>query len=58
MAIHLKKANVSDMPILIALEKSVAGTKMYSPALKKSDWLEEFKKDTVYLITVNYEMPV
>ena len=50
MIIHLKKANVSDISTLLMLEKSVAGTMIYSPMLKESEWVEEFKKGVIYLI--------
>ncbi len=50
MIVNLKKAIVSDIPTLIMLEKSVAGTKIYSPMLEENEWTEEFKKGTVYLI--------
>ncbi len=50
MAIHLKKAEISDISALLEIEKSVAGTKIYSPMLTESEWLEEFKKGVIYLI--------
>ncbi len=46
----LKKASVSDIPALLELEKSVAGTNTYSPMLTENEWKEEMKKGDVYLI--------
>lgn len=50
MLINLKKATLSDIPKLLELEKSVAGTNIYSPSLKTDDWVELFEKGPVYLI--------
>lgn len=49
-SINLKEASVSDIPILIELEKSVAGIHIYSPMLEESEWKEAFEKGKVYLI--------
>ena len=46
----LKKASVSDIPALLDLEKSVAGTYIYSPMLEADEWKEELQKGKVYLI--------
>ena len=48
--ISLKKATIADIPALLELEKSVAGTKIYSPTLTKNEWKEELQKSEVYLI--------
>lgn len=53
MPINLKKATKADIQILIKLEKSVAGTKIYSPMLEKKEWEEALEKETVYLIEKN-----
>ncbi len=50
MSINLKKATSADIPILISIEKSVAGTKIYSPMLKEDEWKYEIENNTVYLI--------
>ena len=51
--ISLKKATIADIPALLELEKSVAGTKIYSPTLTKNEWKEELQKSEVYLIEKN-----
>jgi len=48
--INLKKATLSDIPTLIGIEKSVAGTNIYSPMLESDEWKEELQKGDVYLI--------
>ena len=48
--IILKKATIADIPILLELEKSVAGTNIYDPTLTKGEWKEELQKSAVYLI--------
>ena len=48
--IYLKKATIADIPILLKIEKSVSGTKIYSPTLEECEWKEEFKKGIIYLI--------
>jgi ribosomal protein S18 acetylase RimI-like enzyme len=50
---HLKKASVSDIPILLELEKTVSGTDVYSPMLEENEWKEELKNSEVYLIEKN-----
>lgn len=56
MSISLKKAGTEDMSTLIEFEKSVAGTKIYSPALEEKDWKEMLAKEIVYLIENNGEV--
>ncbi|MFH0852134.1 MAG: GNAT family N-acetyltransferase [bacterium] len=51
--IILKKANLEDIPTLLEIEKSVAGTNIYSPMVEDADWKEEFQKCEVYLIEHN-----
>lgn len=51
--ILLKEASASDIPVLIELEKSVAGTNIYSSMLGESEWKEELQKGKVYLIEKN-----
>ena len=51
--IYLKKATIADISILLEIEKSVAGTKIYSPTLTKGEWKEELQKSEVYLIEKN-----
>lgn len=53
MLINLKKAILSDIPILLEIEKSVAGTNIYSPELDKHEWINEFKTNVIYLIEKN-----
>lgn len=49
----LKEALISDIPVLLELEKSVAGTNIYSPMLDENEWKEELLKGKVYLIEKN-----
>ena len=51
--IYLKKATIADISILLEIEKSVSGTKIYSPILTKDEWKEELQKSEVYLIEKN-----
>ena len=51
--IQLKEATMTDIPVLMELERSVAGTNIYSPMLEKSDWTEELQTNKVYLIEKN-----
>lgn len=53
MSINLRKATPADIPILLDIEQSVAGTKLYSPMLDKGEWEEELKKGVVYIIEEN-----
>lgn len=50
MTINLKKADNSDISTLITLEKSVAGTKIYSPMLTEDEWVAALEIGVVYLI--------
>lgn len=50
MPINLKRATKADISVLIELEKSVAGTKIYSPMLEEKEWEEALEKEVVYLI--------
>lgn len=50
MPINLKRATKEDIPVLIELEKSVAGTKIYSTMLEEKEWEEALEKEVVYLI--------
>lgn len=50
MSINLKKATLSDIPTLITLERSVAGTNIYSPMLEADEWKEALQKGEVCLI--------
>lgn len=47
---QLKEATVADIPSLIDLEKSVAGTKIYSTTLEEDEWKGELQKCRVFLI--------
>lgn len=49
----LKEALTSDISTLLEIEKSVSGTKIYSPMLDKNEWEKELKKGKVYLIEKN-----
>lgn len=49
----LKESLISDIPVLLELEQSVAGTNVYSPMLDKDEWKEELQKNKVYLIEKN-----
>lgn len=51
--IYFKEASISDIPVLLELEKSVADTNTYSPMLEKDEWEEELQKGKVYLIEKN-----
>ncbi|OGG54400.1 hypothetical protein A3D62_00535 [Candidatus Kaiserbacteria bacterium RIFCSPHIGHO2_02_FULL_49_11] len=51
--ISLHKVSDKDIPILVSIERSVAGRKTYSPLLAESEWREEIKKSSVYLIKDN-----
>lgn len=48
--ILLKSADEQNIPILLGLEKSVSGTKIYSPMLTEDEWKEELLKNKVFLI--------
>ncbi|MBI2003427.1 MAG: GNAT family N-acetyltransferase [Parcubacteria group bacterium] len=50
MSIEFKRATTEDIPTLIFIEKSVAGTKIYSPMLDEKEWAEEIEKSVVYLV--------
>ncbi len=50
MMISLKRATISDVKALVALEQGVAGTHIYVPMLKEEEWIEEIGKSVVYLI--------
>lgn len=52
MPVFLKKADNSDIEELIELEKSVAGTKIYSPMLTEDEWIVALDIGIVYLIEV------
>ena len=56
MPINLKRATEADIPVLIEIEKSVAGTNLYSPSLTREEWLEEFASGPVYLIEKDGEV--
>ena len=49
----LKEASISDIPVLLELEQSVAGINVYSPMLDENEWKEELQKNKVYLIEKN-----
>ena len=46
----LKEAGIADIPVLIKIEQSVAGTKIYSAMLDENEWKEELQKGKVFLI--------
>lgn len=50
MPITLIKATVADIPQLIEIEKSVAGTNIYSPMLEKNEWERALQEGLVFLI--------
>ncbi len=50
MPISLQRATIQDIPALLSIEKSVAGTNIYSPMLEENEWIEEIQKNIVYLI--------
>ncbi len=50
MAIHLKKADNSDIEELVELEKSVTGTKIYVPMLTQEEWMVVLEIGVAYLI--------
>ncbi len=61
----LRRARPEDIAALVEIERSVAGSRIYSPMTAESEWREEFAKDAVvYLILkdgvvagdVSYEM--
>ena len=56
MIINLKRAELDDITKLLEIEKSVAGTKIYSAMLSSDEWQEEIKNSTVYLIEKNGEV--
>lgn len=53
MVVSLKKATINDIPKLIEIEKSVAGTKIYSPMLTQDEWIKALEIGVVYLIKKN-----
>ena len=52
MPVSLENASEADIQELIDTEKSVSGPHTYSPTLDESEWKEELKKNSVYLIKV------
>ena len=48
--LSFRRATISDVSILLGLEKSVSGKNTYSPMLEESEWKEELQNNTVYLI--------
>ncbi len=50
MLINLKKAGLDDIPKLLEIEKSVAGTKIYSAMLNENEWRDEIQNNTVYVV--------
>lgn len=56
MMIFLKEATLKDIPVLIDIERSVAGTRLYLPIVDEKEWIEEFQKNTVFLIERNDEI--
>ena len=48
--IELKQAGITDIPVLLEIERSVAGAKTYSAYLTEDEWEEEMQKSKVYLI--------
>ncbi len=48
--IELVEATIADVGVLIETEKSVAGTRTYSPMLEEEEWSEELTKSKVFLI--------
>ena len=41
---------MQDIPVLISIEKSVSGNKIYSAMLTEGEWHETLSKNTIYLI--------
>ena len=64
MNLRFKKAGLKDIPLLISIEQTVSGSKLYSPMLTPDEWIEALGKNTTYLIeedglvagNVSYEM--
>ena len=50
MNIHLRQAEIKDILELISLEKSVSGSKLYSPMLTEEEWSEALNKNKTYFI--------
>ncbi len=50
MNLILKKAGLEDIPLLIYIEQTVSGSKLYSPMLTSAEWTEALGKNTTYLI--------
>ncbi len=50
MIINLRKATSADIPVLLAIEKSVSCSNLYSPMLEEDEWLTELRQNTVYII--------
>jgi len=48
--IYLQEATVSDIPVLIEVEKSVADANTYSPTLEQGEWEEELRNGKVFLV--------
>lgn len=51
--ISLRLARTADVPILIGLERSVAGSHIYSPMLEAHEWEEELARAKVFLVEKN-----
>jgi ribosomal protein S18 acetylase RimI-like enzyme len=56
MNLNYKIATKDDIPLLISLEKSVSGSKTYSPTLETSKWEKELDEAKVYLIEKDDEI--
>ena len=50
MNLHLRKAEIQDIPALISIEQSVAGSKLYSPMVTNEEWVEALSKNITYFI--------
>lgn len=48
--VRLREATPNDIPALLALEKSVAGTRIYSPMREAAEWEEALQKGKVFRI--------
>lgn len=46
----LQPATEADIEILLELERSVSGSKTYSPMLDEKEWMEEVKHSSIFLI--------
>lgn len=51
--LKIRKVDINDIPTLLELENSVAGTPLYSAMLEEREWLETISNEQVFFIELN-----